>query len=472
MQGNERGPNWPPYLFSAEPWQMLLGERVALEGLLATLRPALAIEIGRAEGGSLARIAKYSQEVHTIDIVAPDAPLPAHVHHHGGDSREVLPALLDTFEAAGRNVDFVLLDGDHSSHVIRVDVANLLRSGALKRTLIVMHDTMNEDARAGIESVSPENFEKVRFVDLDFLTGAMIRVPPFEDQLWGGFGVIVVDAGSEAGDPASDVAAAYRAHRDMKYDAYEMIERVAETGQQEQDPTQSDSDAARAGTQQMTEPPMRREGGGGGLGGRSWLAPLSGIAFLVVAIAGLAIGGEPPSAGSPVDEIVSHYTENEAQIYAAGILAGLAAALFIIFAATLSGAFRHGSADSNILPSAVLAGGAVLAAGIAIDGTISVALADKADEIEPASVQALQALWDNDFLPLAVGTLVFMTASGLAILSSGALPRWLGWVAPAFAVLTFTPVFYIGLIGTAVWIAIVSALLTRQARPVAAAPPA
>jgi hypothetical protein len=379
--------------------------------------------------------------------------------------------LLETLEAEGRNVDFVLLDGDHSSHVIRVDVGNLLRSGALKRTLIVMHDTINEDARAGIESARPQDFENVRFVDLDFLTGAMIREPPFEDQLWGGFGVIVVDAGRVAADPASDVAAAYRAHRDMKYDAYEMIERVAENRQRGRPPRQNASDAARAGTEHMTESPVRQRGSGEGPVGKSWLAPLSGIAFLVVAIAGFAIGGEPPSAGSPVDEIVSHYTENEGQIFAGGILAGVGAALSIIFAATLSGAFRHGSAESNILPSAVLAGATVLAVGIAIDGTIRIALADKADEIEPTSVQALQALWDNDFLPIAVGTLAFMIASGLAILKSGALPRWLGWVALALAVLTFTPVFFVGLIGTAIWIAIVSVLLTRQARAVAPATP-
>src|SRR5690348_6240653 len=49
-------------------WQMSFGERAALEGVLAQLRPRLAVEIGTAEGGSLERIAAYSEEVHSIDL--------------------------------------------------------------------------------------------------------------------------------------------------------------------------------------------------------------------------------------------------------------------------------------------------------------------------------------------------------------------------------------------------------------------
>jgi hypothetical protein len=449
---------------------MMPGERAALEGLLVTLRPALAVEIGMAEGGSLARIAAHSQEVHTIDLVEPDSPLPPHVHHHRGDSRQVLPALLDEFGEAGRNVDFVLVDGDHSTDVIRVDVENLLRSPAVRRTLIVLHDTMNEAARAGIEAARPEDFEKVRFVDLDFLTGVMVRKPPFEGELWGGFGVIVVDAGGDAADPDSEVARTYRAHGAHKHDAYAMIDLVAGR-RREQAGERAAPDPAHVETQQARESLALQSEDGGGRMTRGALAPLSGIAFIVVAIVGFAIGGEPPSAGSSTpEEIVSHYVDNDTEVFTGGALTGLAAALLVFFGATLSGAFRHGSA-SKILPSVVLAGATMMAIGLAIDGMISIALADKADEIEPTSVETLQALWDNDFLPIAVGNLLLLGGSGLAILRSGALPRWLGWAALVLAVVALTPVFWIGLIGAAIWIAIISVMLTRQARAATPAQP-
>ena len=70
-----------------------------------------------------------------------------------------------------------------------------------------------------------------------------------------------------------------------------------------------------------------------------------------------------------------------------------------------------------------------MATGIAIDSTIAFALAEAADDIEPAAAQALQALWDNDFLPIALGSTVMLLATGLSIVRHGALPKWLGWIA-------------------------------------------
>ena len=64
----------------------------------------------------------------------------------------------------------------------------------------------------------------------------------------------------------------------------------------------------------------------------------------------------------------------------------------------------------------------------ALDGTISFVLAESAGDVEPAAVQALQAIWDNDWPPIALGAAVLLLASGLSIALYGALPRWLGWV--------------------------------------------
>lgn len=175
------------------PWQMSFGERAALEGLLAQLRPELALEIGTAEGGSLSRIAAHSGEVHSIDLVPPQLPVAdePHVRLHGGDSRERLPALLAEFAANGRNVDFVLIDGDHSADGVRADLEDVLASDAVRETVIVLHDTINEEVRRGIESVDFSAHAKIRLVDLDFVPGAVSIVTEYRGQLWGGLGVIV-----------------------------------------------------------------------------------------------------------------------------------------------------------------------------------------------------------------------------------------------------------------------------------------
>ncbi len=122
----------------------------------------------------------------------------------------------------------------------------------------------------------------------------------------------------------------------------------------------------------------------------------------------------------------------------------------------------------------IIVGASFIAVGIAIDSTIQFAIAEAADDIEPTSVQTLEALWDNDFIPIAMGVITLLLSSGLAIVRTGVLPKWLGWVAIALVVLGLTPAGFVAFLGGGVWIAIVSIMLTMRARagtPPAAAPP-
>jgi hypothetical protein len=179
-------------LFASAHWQMALGQRAALEGVLAQLQPALAIEIGTAQGGSLERIAAHSDEVLSFDF-DPDvdeARFP-NVAFHRGDSAETLPRALAELERAGRDVDFALVDGDHTYRGVKRDLEALLRSPAVEQTVILLHDAMNEECRAGMEAVRFEAHPKVVHVDLDFVRG--FHDSRALDELWGGLGLVVVD---------------------------------------------------------------------------------------------------------------------------------------------------------------------------------------------------------------------------------------------------------------------------------------
>lgn len=183
-------------LFEDQVWQMAYGERAAIEGLLAARPPALAIEIGTAEGASLRRIARHAAEVHSFDLVEPVVSgIGEHVHLHTGDSHVLLPEVLARFAAAGRNVDFVLVDGDHSADGVRRDLEDLLASPAIVDTVIVTHDTGNERVRAGLDAVPYGAYPKVAHVDLDFVPGHLGQ-DRFPGELWYGLGLVVVDAGA------------------------------------------------------------------------------------------------------------------------------------------------------------------------------------------------------------------------------------------------------------------------------------
>ncbi len=184
----------PARIFEPTDWQMTLGERAALEGVLAATSPSLSIEIGTAQGGSLARIAANSGEVHSFDLEhSPEHSWPGNATLHSGDSHENLPRFLSELAGAGRNVDFALVDGDHTADGVRRDMDDLLESPAVGTTVILIHDTLNEVVREGLEAARMPERDGVCRCELDFVPGHLSEGGPFANQLWGGLGLVLVD---------------------------------------------------------------------------------------------------------------------------------------------------------------------------------------------------------------------------------------------------------------------------------------
>jgi hypothetical protein len=181
-------------IFDDRIWQMSLGERAAIEGVLTQLKPSLSIELGSAEGASLRRIARHSGEVHAFDLRAPDLPMPENVTLHTGDSHELLPPFLAELEQQERGVDFVLVDGDHSAEGVRRDLEDLLNSRALAQTIILIHDTANEQVRRGVDAVRFRAWPKVALVDLDWVPGRLFAEPALRHELWYGLGLVILAA--------------------------------------------------------------------------------------------------------------------------------------------------------------------------------------------------------------------------------------------------------------------------------------
>jgi len=198
---------------------------------------------------------------------------------------------------------------------------------------------------------------------------------------------------------------------------------------------------------------------------KGWLVPLTGVVFLVVVIVGLMISGEPPDpADDSAREIVDFYVDNKSSLMAGTYLEGLAAALLVFFGAHLREVLRVAAGGKDFLSTAAFAGLLLIAVGFAVDGTINLTLAETAEDIDPAGVQALTALWHNDFVPFAVGSVVFLVAMGISVLQHGALPKWIGWIAILLAVIGLTPIGFVAFIGSGILIAIIGVVLALRGR--------
>jgi hypothetical protein len=200
--------------------------------------------------------------------------------------------------------------------------------------------------------------------------------------------------------------------------------------------------------------------------GRSWLQPLTGVLFIAVVIASFALGGEPPDATEDsIQEVTDFYVDNENSVFIGGALQALAGALFVFFGGYLYKRLRASGADASAIVT--FAGAVAFAIAIALDGTISIALAELAngdEAAEPAAIQALNTLWNNDFLPLGLGVFVFLWGFGVAIVRHGALPAWMGWVAIVAALTAISPAFFVALIVAALAVLVSSIIFIREER--------
>lgn len=175
--------------------EMSYGEQAALTGILSALRPRVALELGTFRGGSLACIASYSEEVHTFDLASHVAQALPNVTYHLGDCRTTVPQVLRALTEGEREIDFVLVDADHSREGVETDMANLLQSEALRATVILLHDCANEGVREGARNAILRAAD-VAYVDLSFVPPA---APPgsLVSESWGGLGIVVLDRSGE-----------------------------------------------------------------------------------------------------------------------------------------------------------------------------------------------------------------------------------------------------------------------------------
>ena len=202
---------------------------------------------------------------------------------------------------------------------------------------------------------------------------------------------------------------------------------------------------------------------------KGWLVPLTGVAFVVVAIISFIVGGEPKDASHPATEIVNWYLDHKNSVEVSSFIGVAATVLLVFFGAYLRDVLRVAAGGADMLSLVSFIGVVVIAIGFAFDTTIQLAIAERADDIDPIAVQSLQALWDNDFVPIALGVLLFLWATGISVVRSGALPKWIGWIMLLLGVIALTPIGFASFIGTALLILVISILLTVRARSAATA---
>lgn len=203
---------------------------------------------------------------------------------------------------------------------------------------------------------------------------------------------------------------------------------------------------------------------------KPWVPLLTGLGFAVLLIISIIVTGSPKGADDGPAAVAQWYSDNKDAAEIGSFIGAVAGGFLIFFGAYLRKVLEPGAGLMlGILP---LIGIAIVATGAAIDGMLMFAAAEAVGDIPAPEVQTIQAIWDNDFLPLILGVIVFNWSVGFAVLRSGALPTWMGWWGIVFGVLSLAgPIGFVGALGAALWIIIASILLSMRASGGAPAQP-
>lgn len=176
-------------------WSMTRNEKFCFIKLLEILKPEVAIEIGVDQGGSLQVMSKYAEKVYAIEIDKSKVERLQgkfnNVEFLVGDSKTIIPQLLDTIQKEGKSLEFALIDGDHSEKGVKADIENLIKYIPLKSLNIILHDSFNPDCRKGMTSVNYTTNKHVHYVELDYISGTF-EPDGQKNEMWGGLGHIVL----------------------------------------------------------------------------------------------------------------------------------------------------------------------------------------------------------------------------------------------------------------------------------------
>ena len=190
--------------------------------------------------------------------------------------------------------------------------------------------------------------------------------------------------------------------------------------------------------------------------------PLSAILSIILVLVSFVVHGKWASTEESAQEIADLYVQNQDRVFMGSWLGVLGALSMLVFGMCMSQRVRD---TGQQLLGMLVAGATLIAvAGMTVDSTLRAALSIQADNMSPEAMKTMHAIWDAFFWPMHAGMATLVLAIGLAALSSGLLPKWLGWIGVvAFVVAMIpAPTMFAGIILSLLFMVITSLLTFKQ----------
>jgi hypothetical protein len=188
-------------------------------------------------------------------------------------------------------------------------------------------------------------------------------------------------------------------------------------------------------------------------------APLSGVLFFVFIVVTIVLTSDTPGATDKTADVVKYWTDNDTKQIIGNLVGGFAVATLIWFGAVLKSAFEDLGGEARRLALLSFAGALTIGVAGGIASSIGFAAADTAGDVPGTVTQSISVLNEDMFILFIAGVLIFNVANARLILGYGGFPRWMGWFSVLLLVISLTPIGFIGLFGSVIWVLIASIMM-------------
>jgi hypothetical protein len=208
---------------------------------------------------------------------------------------------------------------------------------------------------------------------------------------------------------------------------------------------------------------------------------LAGLAFVVLALLGRFLPGNPPNVDDSRSTITSWLADTRTSMLVASLCWAAAAGLVIWFASAFAEAMRERDERSDV-HLALLAGSVLVGGAIFVNAALTAATAFGIDGRDAALTLMMYQVTAVMTTMIGFAATLPLAAAGLGVLRTRLMPDWLGYLALLAAVVTFIGAFGvfidsgalvaggflttgIPLLLSAVWIICASGYMVREHLP-------
>jgi len=203
------------------------------------------------------------------------------------------------------------------------------------------------------------------------------------------------------------------------------------------------------------------------------VAALSGVVFIALLLMSLLTSGNAPGSDTSAAKVQNYYLTHQHKTNVSLLATSLAVLVGLFFYGYLRAVFR--TRPGNDWLSTVFFGGAVIfGLGGLVGAGVDAVFTDVPHRLSASEFQLLNMVRNDLNWPMmSIGLAIVYFAAGFIIYRSRVLPLWLAWVSWVFAVTAGSLVLaFIPFIGTALWVLLVSILLTVRNPSLTPAPQA